>query len=179
MKVVWKPVPGFEGRYEVSNIGAVRSCTRTVLKKNNRSQLVRGKQIRPSRSKDGYLRVNLNTPEGPSRYRTLRIHRIVALAFIPTEDPSQEVNHLNGVRSDNRAVNLEWVTRYQNMDDMLKRNNHRRAIESICPDTGVVRRYPSIMAAAATLHNPSKRRCIGRACRKQSQFLGFLWRHAD
>ncbi len=178
MKIVWKPVPGFEGRYEVSNIGAVRSCTRTALKSNGRSQLVRGKVIRPSRSQDGYLRVNLNTPEGPSRYKTLRIHRLVAMVFIPTEDQSQEVNHLNGLRADNRVQNLDWISRYDNMDDMLERNKHRRAVEAICTETGVVHRYPSITAAANALHSRDKRRCLSRAAAKGTEFLGFKWRPA-
>ena len=95
----WKDVAGYEGRYQVSNCGRV---------KNIRT----GRVLRPAKNSRGYLRVLL-CKDNEKKNRS--VHRLVALAFVPSEREGLEVNHKNGVKTDNRAENLEWVTRSENM----------------------------------------------------------------
>jgi hypothetical protein len=104
---MFKPVPGWEGFYEVNEIGQVRSIARVVTRSDGSVQTWRSRLMRPMLSSSGYLLVRLSRP---GKRECARVHRIVAQAFIPNPDDLPEVNHLNGVRSDPRATNLEWVT---------------------------------------------------------------------
>jgi hypothetical protein len=103
----WKDIKGFEGLYEVSNLGNVRSLDRMVLHKNNYMQFKPGKLIKPQYNHAGYLRFDLLG-------KKCRAHRLVAAAFIPNKYNKEEVNHINGIRDDNRLENLEWTTKSEN-----------------------------------------------------------------
>lgn len=103
----WATVTGYEGYYQVSTDGGVRSVDRVVVRGHVRQPL-RGKLLRPSRNKKtGYLTVGLYK-NGVTTY--FYVHRLVAEAFIPNPDRLPEVNHKNLDKSDNRASNLEWKT---------------------------------------------------------------------
>ena len=99
MQEIWMDIPHYEGRYQVSNKGRIFS-------------LLSNKVLAVRQDEDGYMRVSLNTVEG--KRKTERIHRLVALAFVPNPENKTEVNHINCIRNDNRAENLEWVTHAEN-----------------------------------------------------------------
>lgn len=101
----WRSIPGYEGRYEVSNEGGVRSLPRPG---------VSGGPIKCCPNRDGYLQISLRQ-NGRLRVRT--VHRLVALAFHGDKQSAlhNEVAHLNGDRADNRAANLKWVSRSENI----------------------------------------------------------------
>ena len=103
----WKEIESYESKYEVSNIGRVRSMPR------NKSGLGRSYPLimKQSSDKDGYMIVSLRTDGKSYRHR---VHRLVAGAFINNEDKKPFVNHKNGVKDDNRVENLEWVTASEN-----------------------------------------------------------------
>lgn len=104
---VWKEIEGYESKYEVSDIGRVRSMPR------NKSGLGRSYPLimKQSSDKDGYMIVSLRVDGKSHRHR---VHRLVAGAFIKNEDKKPLVNHKNGVKDDNRVKNLEWVTASEN-----------------------------------------------------------------
>lgn len=115
MQEMWKPIKDFEGLYEVSNLGNVRSLDRifTYRGKNQFGEYeinraFKGQLLKPNVLKDGYAQVTLLKPECKPRY--FKIHRLVAEAFIPNPDNKPQVNHKNGIRNDNKVTNLEWVT---------------------------------------------------------------------
>lgn len=109
MEEVWKDVVSFEGYYQVSNLGKVKSLSRYVNTYNGK-RLIKGKIRRPQKHNQGYLTVSF------SGVSSKLIHRIVAQAFIPNPLNLEFVNHINGIKTDNRVENLEWVTRQQNED---------------------------------------------------------------
>jgi hypothetical protein len=111
---IWRDVIGYEGSYQVSNLGRLKSLTRKMFGSN---KIVKGKFIRPSNNK-GYLYVVLRKNGLPS---TFVVHILAAKAFIPNPLNLPEVNHKNLVKSDNRVENLEWNTKQDNMDH-AKRN---------------------------------------------------------
>lgn len=99
----WRPVFGFEGLYEVSDQGRVRGIPRCGS---------HGQPLRPSTRGNGYKFVCLSANGVVTGHP---VHRLVARAFVPVDDGRQMVNHRNGDKADNRAVNLEWVTHGENM----------------------------------------------------------------
>lgn len=140
----WKDIPGYEGRYQVSDAGNVRSVDRTVraVAKNGREYLrrVRGVVLKPGRSR-GYLIVNLH-PSG-----TIAVHLLVAKAFIPQNAP--EVNHKDGIKANCAASNLEWVTRQGNQRHAVVAGLNTQARCVVAPSG---KGYPSITQAARGEH---------------------------
>lgn len=104
----WRDVLGYEGLYQVSDEGRVRSLTRV----NNYGRKVRGQIMKQHKSKHGgYLTVGLCK----NGKRTLfYVHRLVAWAFIEPTDTTETVNHINEIKTDNRVENLEWMTLHDN-----------------------------------------------------------------
>lgn len=111
---IWKDVRGFEGRYQVSNMGRVRSLDRLV--NNSASSYVRkGQMLNPSENKGrGYLRISLS--DGHRNYKHYEVHRLVALHFVPGYKKGLVVNHKDENKHNNRADNLEWCTYQYNLN---------------------------------------------------------------
>ena len=108
----WRPIVGYEGLYEVSNTGQVRSFDRYVKYSNGRLHLHKGKVLSPIKDRDGYLQVNLCYS---GRINSIKIHRLVAQAFIPNSDNLPYVNHKDEVKTNNSVDNLEWCdVKYNN-----------------------------------------------------------------
>lgn len=105
----WLPVPGYEGFYEVSDLGRVRS-----LPHETASGLRGGRMLKPFRDKDGYLRVGINI-NGAKLQRP--IHQLVLLAFVGSMPPGQQTRHGPGGKLDNRLTNLCYGTSAQNKAD--------------------------------------------------------------
>jgi hypothetical protein len=120
MSEIWRPVLEYEGYYEVSNLGRLRSVDResTFYSKRHNDYVTRvfkGKLIEHiGTDRDGYRKVTL-AKDGVNRKRPM--FRLVAEAFVNNPDPENKisVNHIDGVKTNDRAENLEWVTRSENM----------------------------------------------------------------
>lgn len=107
---IWRPIKGYEGFYDVSNLGNVRGLDRKRPHIFG-SQIIKGKEMKPSLNNNGYYVVHLSNNEGS---KIFTIHRLVAIAFIKNEGNKPEVNHINGIKTDNHFKNLEWVTEREN-----------------------------------------------------------------
>jgi len=112
MEEVWKDVQGFEGRYQVSNMGRVRSLDRWSLEEHPR--FIKGMMLKPSLNNHGYLRISLS--DGLRNYKHYEVHRLVALHFVHGYKDGLVVNHINEIKTDNRAENLEWCTQQYNLN---------------------------------------------------------------
>lgn len=106
----WKDVPGYEGFYQVSNIGRVRSVDHYV-KHFRGDKLRKGKIKEFSITHDGYYRVGLSKY---SKQKHVTVHRLVALAFIAKPESKDFVNHKDGIKTNNHVSNLEWCTSGEN-----------------------------------------------------------------
>lgn len=113
MEEIWKDIKGFEGRYQVSNMGRVRSLDRWTL--DEHPHFVKGMMLKPSLNKgSGYVRVSLS--DGRRNYKHYEVQRLVALHFVPGYKEGLVVNHKNEIKTDNRAENLEWCTYQYNLN---------------------------------------------------------------
>jgi hypothetical protein len=125
----WRAVVGFEGRYEVSSLGRVRSLSRVERLKcacghGFVSRLKRGQLLKLSVRTDGYLKVGLHGEEGHQRQAS--VHRTVCTAFHGPPAPGMDAAHGDGVKTNNRADNLRWATRAQNMADKVRHGTQLR-----------------------------------------------------
>lgn len=107
---VWKDIEGYEGIYQISSLGRVKSCDRYTPKKNGRMRHEKEK-LRALIDVHGYLYCELWINNTHKRYA---IHRLVAGAFIPNPENKPEVNHKDGNKKNNVVDNLEWVTYSEN-----------------------------------------------------------------
>ena len=112
MEEIWKPVKGFEGYYEVSNLGRVRSIDRVVVDTiRNCERLLKGKVLIQRDNSNGYKGVMFCKEH---KLYNKYVHRLVAEAFLPNQDDLPQVNHKDEDKSNNRADNLEWCTQLYN-----------------------------------------------------------------
>lgn len=111
MTEIWKEIKGYEGYFEVSNLGNFRSKDRMVKYKQSGMRLYPGKSLKTETIVEGYQRIVLMKEARKKRYMC---HRLVAETFVPNPENKPYVNHINGIKSDNRACNLEWVTQSEN-----------------------------------------------------------------
>lgn len=106
---VWKDVVGYEGLYQVSNLGRIKSLPKRKGKGNG---YIKGEEVLTARVENyGYARVVLSKDGTKKKYQ---VHRLVAEAFVPNPDNKNQVNHINCNKADNRAVNLEWCSGSEN-----------------------------------------------------------------
>ena len=114
---IWKDIPGYEGCYQVSNQGNVRSLTRAITQMSRwgteYTKIVDGVYLRPGRMPAGHLSVSLG------RNNSQCVHKLVLLAFVGPAPEGYECLHGNGDPSDNRLENLRWGTRGDNIRDAI------------------------------------------------------------
>ena len=114
----WRDIPGYEGLYQVSNFGRVYGMRTDVY-------------IKMFLDKDGYLKLNLygKNTAGKSVRKTYHVHRLVALAFIPNPDNKPQIDHINGVKTDNRPENLRWATCKENINNPTTKSLRDASVE--------------------------------------------------
>jgi len=152
---IWKPVPGYEGYYEASSEGRIRSVDRVVY--HGKYAYNRKGRIRIPYDNQGYDNVTLNKDKVEITYS---VHRLIAMTFIPNPENKPCVNHIDGNKRNNHIENLEWATYSENsihalehhlVDIEVVRANARKgaevnSIRVMCEDTGEI--FNSMLAAS-------------------------------
>lgn len=165
---IWKDVTGFEGKYQVSNTGKIRSLA--YHKKNGRI-----KELKPFSDKGGYMRVKF-CKDG--KETTVKVHRIVALEFIPNPQNKREVNHIDGNPKNNMVENLEWATPSENMTHAAKYGRvvspFQKPVEQRTLNGDVMKIWPN--ARVAGLNTGTDPSAIAKCCKgKLHQTNGYKW----
>lgn len=176
---IWKDVKGYEGIYQVSNYGRLRTIGRFVANsQNGEKTLYRKPIIKKQTLNGGYLIVTLNKD---GKFTTALVHRLVAAAFVPgyTERKNQ-VNHKDEDKTNNRADNLEWCDARYNINYGTRTaraaKTVSRSVMSFDKNGRHIKTYESLSKVKEDGYNPSnvKYTCDG----KFSSMYGLLWKWA-
>lgn len=112
MVEVWKDIKGYEGLYQISDVGRVKSLDQYIKCKKNNKRLIKGKILKTYINENGYEWVRLYNN---TKRKIYRVHRLVAEAFIDNPENKPCVNHKDGNKENNKLDNLEWCTHSENM----------------------------------------------------------------
>lgn len=175
-KEEWKGVKGFEGVYEVSNRGKVRSVDRVVINLAGNRRFLTGKELKQHLDKDGYYRVVLS--KDGKRHNAI-VSRLVAHTFIPNPNKLPIVNHKDEIKTNNHVCNLEWVTSKQNVNygtsvsRMMKTKG--KAVKGVNVLTGEEVFFQSASEAG---RNGFTQGNLSACCRgEQSTHKGYIWEY--
>ena len=180
---IWKPISGYEGFYEVSNLGRIRSLERIVECSDGRKRKIKDRTLKGSSYSGGYSGVTLHK-DGCAKF--VNIHRIVAEAFVPNPLEKEEVNHKDENPSNNHASNLEWVTHKENINYSTRTERARkaiveaqgRAVRQLSIDGELVAEYESLSAAgnATGTHVSNITKCAKGEYKTAG---GYIWKYKN
>lgn len=151
MGEVWKQIKGYEGLYDISNYGRVRSHNKTyrVGLRNNRHATKKGKILKDNVLNTGYCQVALYKNK---KNKKKAVHRLVGKAFVPNPDNKPQINHKDGNKQNNHYTNIEWVTARENQKHRFDKLGHESAtkIKLRCTSLGI--EEDSILGLNKILH---------------------------
>ena len=170
----WKSVVDYEGMYEISDTGRIRSVDRVVTRCDGTVWKLRGKLLKQAIDHSGYSFVMISKN---GKIKNHRIHRLVMDSFSP-EGKKREVNHIDGDKTNNALSNLEWVTSSENKIHSYKTGlGYVKSVIGVNPETGkTVKEYKSMQDAMLDGYQKSRicMCCKGRA----KTHAGLVWRYA-
>lgn len=180
---IWKDMPGYEGLYQVSNLGRVKSLDRTIIIKNKFSKYKRHyeeKIMKLRTNKNGYVYVTLHNSEG--EIKTIQVHRLVASVFISNALNLTEINHKDENKQNNCVNNLEWCSSLYNKKygtrNIRAGMAHRKKVIQYTKENMFVKEYASGLEAEkiTKIDNASISRCCYN---KQETAGGYKWRFSN
>ena len=185
-KEVFRDVLGYEGLYQVSNYGRVKSLERKNifycgLRKEYLERPTKEKILNYNKSNRGYLQVCL-TKDGKSK--TYTVHRLVAKAFLPNLKNKKQVNHIDGNKENNNIDNLEWATSSENNKHAfitgLNKPHNMRKINQYDLQGNFIKQWNSIIDFLKENNLNLKNSNITTCCKgKRKNAYGFIWKYAD
>ena len=172
--VQWKDIEGYEGLYQVSTDGNVKS----LRKHNHKNPII----LKPKLTWDGYYDITLYYDGKP---KSIRVHRIVAETFIPNKENKPQVNHIDGNKLNNCVTNLEWVTNIENHVHAIRiglekvfgdENPNSKAVIQMDKNGNYIREY-SCIKYASDLTGVSQNHISSVCTGKRKSAGGFIWAH--
>ena len=168
MLEIWRDIKNYEGIYEVSNLGRIKSISRNGTIKENRI-------LKPNKVM-GYSQVGLQK-YGTRKHK--KIHRLVAEAFIPNPENKKEVNHKDGNKANNCVDNLEWVTTSENqLHSYYELKNNIKSVIQLSLNNEIIKEWESIAKVEQELKISNADIC--KCCKgKRKTAGGYKWRYKE
>lgn len=165
---IWKPIPSYEGLYEASNFGRVRSLDHETIDSRGMARHFKGKVLKQTTFvKSGHLQVKLSKN---GKQTTRWVHQLVSAAFFGERQSGQIVRHLNDIPDDNRLENLAYGTQSDNMWDLARNGGNHQRRRTHCPH-------------GHELVSPNLSRCFAerghRACLACARARSRIYRHPE
>ena len=177
MSEEWRDVVGYEGLYQVSSEGRVKSLERTFIDNSGRKRYVKERILKPGADRGGYLRIDLCAS---GKRKMFSVHRLVCEAFHDNPENKLDVNHINENKTDNRACNLEWSTRRENINHGTRNERVAKAqskpVGQYTLDGDLVKVWPSVIEAQRQT-GFGKGNISLAANGKFKQAYGFIWKY--
>lgn len=173
MEEIWKNIEGYDGLYQISSLGRVKSLV------NNKEKI-----LKLVKRKNGYLSINLKKN---GIVKNLSIHRLVAYAFLENKNNLSDVNHKNEIKTDNRVENLEWVSHLQNIrygtciqrmkNKLINNEKLSKQVYQYDKQGTLVSIYPSTKECGRNGYNS---KLISSCCRgERKSYKGFIWSYIE
>lgn len=174
---IWKNVKGYEGYYQVSSWGRVRSLRRI----NCYGRIVNEKILTNTLNNKGYLRVKLSKNR---KDKNISVHRLVAMAFIPNPDMLPQINHKDEIKINNKVENLEWCDNKYNSNFGTKPTKigeqHKKKIGQYTKENKLIRIWNSATDVKKELNydDSSIRKCCNNI-KNYNTAYGFIWKYVN
>lgn len=183
MKEEWRDVHDYEGYYQVSSLGRIRSLDRLVphSRIGKKTQFVKGKILTPYPSNNNYMLIVLSKNGKISRNL---LHRLVAVAFIEKPTGKDWINHIDNNPKNNKIVNLEWCTPKENTAHALELGSfigmNAKPVWQLSLSGIRIKKWESQKEAAESLGNYKRKSDISACCRNvRRNALGYKWAFAE
>lgn len=185
---IWKDIPSYEGYYQASNLGKIKSLKRIIMRKDGKPYLQKEQLLKPGRNRKGYLHCNLTKN---FKQTNISVHRLVAITFIDNPNNLPQINHIDGNKENNSVDNLEWISNYDNMQhsiitgirnvkkitDNLKKVNSRK-VNQYDLDGNFIKAWDSIKDIQMELKIPNQN--ISKVCQgKRKKAHNYIFKYAD
>ena len=172
---IWKDIPEYKGFYQVSNFGRVKSLKRFFKAGRGRIAETKLRILKQADSTDGYKMVSLCIN---GEQFTRRVHRLVAMAFIPNPYNYPVINHKNEIRTDNRCSNLEWCTVHHNNMHAVNMGLYKnlKSVTQLDKNGKIINTFKSIREAERITGIDSSG--IAKCCKGKRKIAGgYCWRY--
>lgn len=179
MEEIWKDIEGYEGLYQVSNLGRVKSLKRDITNTNYGVAHIKEKILKPRDDGKGYVRVVLYKNNQKKQFK---IHRLVAKAFISNPENKATVNHINGNKSHNTVGNLEWCTNKENIYHAFKTGLIQKKNKSIVQmdlNGNVLNEFESLCEASKYMNKNSHHNIMYCCKGKIKTAYGYKWKYKE
>lgn len=179
---IWKDIIGYEGLYQVSNYGRIKTVARDIVRRNGEPLHIKEIIRKAVVKSDGYVEVHLRKN---GKGLSIKVHRLVAEAFIPNPYNLPQVNHIDEDKTNNNVSNLEWCTRDYNMHygtgidrAALKRKNGKKSksVKQYFIDGKFIKEWPSVAEIERQTGYGSSN--VSACCRgKFKTMYNYMWRY--